>query len=269
MMTHRTNRMGLRLIRGCAGVAAIIASGYLFAAIVAAAWPEFRSHVPLGRHLGWPTLGLLTALLVWGLTGERPLGRTGRKLRLAGLRLAILWRDSGTWQRLAIAAICAHAAIGVGCWFELPWTLRNVRDELHLATAVPVRKFRGHWAANYPYWVRNVIANTPQNCRILYRGGWEGMVFSYDVFPRRVFALPQDLQTLAGHWHKHEWLEMRTAGLSNRDAATDRFWTAHNPRFLPMTVDEFVRRYQIDYVVVFDEQNPSSCGIRPIEQSKH
>lgn len=245
-------------------MAAVAAVLYLCVGWAVAAQGELSLPARAGRHVGWPLLGAVTAGLIWAMTSARPIGRIGRRLRRVGLRFTILWRKAGWGRRLVIAALIAHVLIGLGYWLEVPWTLHNVKDELRQASVAPVRRFRGDWAANYPFFVRKVIAETPPEARILYRGGWEGMVLSYDVFPRRVFALPDDLQNLAGRWHKHAWLEMRTGGRSNVDADTDLYWTAAS-RFEPIPYEEFVRRYAIDYVVAFDENRPSECGIFPVD----
>jgi len=267
LITYRNHRFSAMWLHWGAGIAAVAAVLYLCVGWVVAAGGELDIAVVAGRHVGWPLLAALTAMLVWAMTSPRPIGRIGRRLRRIGLRFTILWRRAGWVRRLVIAALIAHLLIGLGYWLEVPWTLRNANDELRQASVSPVRKFRGRWAANYPFWTRKVIAETPPEARILYRGGWEGMVFSYDVFPRRVFALPGDLQTLAGKWHKHVWLEMKTNGRSNADADTDRFWTAVS-RFEPIPYEEFVRRYAIDYVVVFDENRPSECAIFPLQENR-
>lgn len=270
MITYRNQRLSAKLMHWGAGIAAAALVAYFLVGRLAEAYPKLNLPIAGGRHLGWPLLGVLTAALIRAMTSARPLGRIGRRLRRMGLRFTILWRKAGWRQRLVFAAGIAHSLIGLGYWLETPWTLQNASDELRLASVAPVRQFRGSWAANYPFWVRKVISETPPAARILYRGGWEGMVFSYDVFPRRVFALPDDLQTLAGRWHKHAWLEMKTNGRSNADAATDQYWTAEK-RFEPIGYDEFLRRYAIDYVVVFDEARPGDCAIQPIqaEARKH
>lgn len=264
LITYRDQSFSAKLMHWWAGIAAVAMIAYFLAGRLAEARPDFNLAFVGGRHVGWPLLGLLTAALIWAMTSARPLGRIGRRLRRTGLRFTILWRKAGWAQRLVLAAGIVHVLTGLGYWLEIPWTLQNANDELRLASVAPVRKFRGSWAANYPFWVRKVISETPPNARILYRGGWEGMVFSYDVFPRRVFALPDDLQTLAGRWHKHAWLEMKTNGRSNADAATDEYWTA-GKCFEPIGDGEFIRRYAIDYVVVFDEARPGDCGIQPIQ----
>ncbi|NMC18947.1 MAG: hypothetical protein GYA33_00885, partial [Thermogutta sp.] len=247
-----------------AGIAAVAAVAYLCAGWLVAA--QLRLDMPIrgGRHVGWPLLAAFTAGMIWAMTSARPIGRVGRRLRRLGLRFTILWRNVGWMRRLVIAAVIVHVLTGLGYWLEVPWTLRHANHELRLASASPVRKFRGSWAANQPFWIRKVIAETPPNATILYRGGWDGMIFSYDVFPRRVYALPDDLQTLAGQWHKHAWLEAKTDGRSNADADTDRYWTAKH-RFEPIPYEEFVRHYGIDYVVVFDESCPWECGIHPLQ----
>lgn len=270
MITYRNQRFSAKLIHWGAGIAAAALVAYFLVGRLAEAYPKLNLPIAGGRHAGWPLLGVLAAALIRAMTSARPLGRIGRRLRRMGLRFTILWRKAGWRQRLVFAAGIAHLLIGLGYWLETPWTLQNANDELRLASVSPVRQFRGSWAANYPFWVRKVISETPPSARILYRGSWEGMVFSCDVFPRRVFALPDDLQTMAGRWHKHAWLEMKTNGRSKADAATDQYWTAEK-RFEPIDYDEFLRRYAIEYVVVFDEARPGDCAIQPIqaEARKH
>ncbi len=267
VITHRNHRFSAKWMHWGAGIAAVVAVLYLCVGWVVAAQGELNVPALAGRHIGWPLLGALTAGLVWAMTSARPIGRVGRRLRRVGLRFAILWRQADWARRLVLAAMIAHVLIGVGYWLEVPWTFHNEKEEFRRASDSPVRRFRGGWAANYPFFARKVIAETPPEARILYRGGWEGMVFSYDVFPRRVFALPDDLQDLSGRWHKHAWLEMKTGGRSNADADTDRYWTAAR-RFEPIPYEEFVRRYAIDYVVVFDENRPSECGIFPVDAER-
>lgn len=265
VVTYRSHPLPTKLTHWGAGFAALAALSYLAVGALGAVRPELAVPISGARHAGWPLLGVLTGVLVWAMTSARPLGRVGRRLRRIGLRFSILWLKADRTHRLLIAAIIAHVLIGLGYWLEVPWDVRVADEELRLASVSPVRKFRGSWAANAPFWTGRVNDETPPDAEILFRGGWEGMVFSYDVFPRRVFALPDDLQALAERWHKHAWLEMRTDGRSNADAATDRFWTAAN-RFQPITEAEFIRRYGIDFVVTFDESRPCECGIHPVQE---
>ena len=83
------------------------------------------------------------------------------------------------------------------------------------------------------------------------------MCLAYEVYPRRVFILPQEMSAMAESWHAQPQLR------DLRPDAHESYWHQFIPRD---SVDPamFIREHRIDYVATFDEYNLSQCRLEPV-----
>ena len=82
------------------------------------------------------------------------------------------------------------------------------------------------------------------------------MRFAYEVYPRRVFILPQEMTRMAKSWHKQPQLS---------DLPPDPhepYWHQFLPKDSPDPAD-FIRQHEINYVATFDECDLSRCSLEP------
>ena len=155
------------------------------------------------------------------------------------------------------AAIACQALIVLRFWQGYPAYLEYERNALANSYRAPTFKIDGRDLPLVESFSRRVCAQVPPDARILFHGQTAGLRFAYEVYPRRVFLLPQDMRNLAAGWHVQPQL---------RSLPEDRqlaFWQKR----LPNTVaDErqFIREHRIDYVVTFDEYELAKCRVEPV-----
>ncbi len=92
----------------------------------------------------------------------------------------------------------------------------------------------------------------PPDARILYHGSQEGWVFTYEVYPRRVFMLPSEWWRLSASWHLKPWFQ---------DLPKDRleaYWSRTvTPE--PGEREAFIRTHGITHEVFYEVENPAAC----------
>ncbi len=96
----------------------------------------------------------------------------------------------------------------------------------------------------------------PADARILFHGQTAGLRLAYEVYPRQVFMLPQELRTLAASWHVQPQLA---------DLPVDRKTAYWEERLPDASIDErqFIAEHRINYVVTFDEYDLAKCRVEP------
>jgi len=155
-------------------------------------------------------------------------------------------------------------AISLAYFFESPSDLNSTLTERAELMATPFRIRSGeryvHWEFFAPQWKRLI----PPEAAIAYRGSWEGPLVAYELYPRRLYLLPEDARRLAANWHSHRWLTEKTKGKSLRDRWTDEFWLRRTswPTF---DIASFVRERNIEFLLTFDEANEERCSLVRIE----
>jgi hypothetical protein len=114
-----------------------------------------------------------------------------------------------------------------------------------------------HKIASLEHFARQVVERTPADARILYQGRTAVVRLAYEVYPRRVFMLPQDFRTMATQWHVQPWM---------RDAPNDPH-EAYWHQFLPVVnadQETFIREHAITYLARFDETDMSKCKLERV-----
>jgi hypothetical protein len=181
------------------------------------------------------------ALLVWAATSKR----TWRLIR------AIRGKFS-RGQQLVAAALSVNAVLAIYSLLSYPQNLtdytRMARDDLTKS----VQKKYGQVFVPLDNFAARCCTELPSNARILYHGINEGWVFSYAVYPRRVFMLPSDWWHLAASCHLKPWFSY----LPNDPL--EEYWHRTGPSS-PGEREAFIRSHHITHEVFFDAQNPAAC----------
>jgi hypothetical protein len=85
----------------------------------------------------------------------------------------------------------------------------------------------------------------------LYHGPNEGLVLAYELYPRRVFMLPQEQRDLFEYcWYMESWCRGMAAD------PLDRYWKWDQP-VLNISQEQFIADHQITWVVTFDSSDVS------------
>jgi len=216
------------------------------------------------RHVGWPIIMFVVGLGLVTSAWPCPKSRLLQRWQLVTRHLAQLWRQRGIVWRLVFCAVLAHVAISLVYLFESPADLNSTLAERAALTATPFRIRSGeryvHWEFFAPQWKQTI----PPGAAVAYRGYWEGPLVAYELYPRRLYLLPEDARRLAANWHNHRWLTEKTKGKSFRDRWTDEFWLRRTswPTF---DLASFVRARNIEFLVTFDETNEQGCSLARIE----
>jgi len=219
------------------------------------------------RGIRNPILGLLVGYFQWRKTydgfgrwlkdrtdwiGRPAIARASRSFA----QLPGLWRIWGWRPRTMFVLIICQALFVLRFWSTYPTLLDDQRDAQ--ANTVCFASFGppGHELSLLEHFCREVCEQTPPNARILFHGHTPAMRFAYEVFPRRVFILPQEMTAMAESWHAQPQLH---------DLPND----PHEPywhQFLPTDSTApavFMQQHAIDYVATFDEYDLSRCRVEP------
>lgn len=212
------------------------------------------------RSVRNPVFGLIVGYIMWRMTFDGYGQWLKRRLRrLEGYGNGIgqqapgvwrhfrdLWSRWGWRERLVFAFVALQALFVLRFWQSYPSYLAQERQAQEHSYRTAAYNVNGQSVPNLECFARRVSEQLPPNARILYHGQTAALRFAYEVYPRPVFMLPQELTALAGSWHVQPQL---------RDIPEDRkldFWRQRLPT---ASIDEqdFIRNHRIDYVVTFDE----------------
>jgi hypothetical protein len=256
------NRLGFALMLLCAALtaAATLAPGQWDIGPVALSLRSVRN----------PVFGLIVGYLMWRMTYDGyGLWLKRRLIRLEGYGNGIgqrapdawrqfrdLWKRWGWGARLVFVAVAAQTLFVLRFWQNYPSNLEFERQALENSHRYAVFEVNGQRVPNLEYFSRQVCEQLPADARILFHGQTAGLRFAYEVYPRRVFMLPQELTALAGGWHVQPQL---------RDIPEDRklaYWRQRLPD-TSIAERDFIRDHRIDFVATFDEYDQSRSHVEP------
>ncbi len=161
------------------------------------------------------------------------------------------WRQ---WAMLGLAASQALAAVLY--WQGYPGYLNQQQVMMRAVYRTPSYVKDGKEFPLLEGFSRWVSEQLPPDARILFHGHTPALRFAYEVYPRRVFMLPQEMRWMAEHWHVQPQL-------SNIPADPPLgFWDRRLPNDTVEAAD-FIREHRITHVVTFDETDASVCRVEP------
>lgn len=197
----------------------------------------------------------------WLKTRLDRIGGTSREfnlfLRNFCLRSWQLWNAWGWRQRAMLLLAVAQSVFILRVWQGYP-TFLDFEREAH-ANMFRLAAY-GDPGAELPlleHFCQQICDSTPPTARILFHGGTPGMRLAYEVYPRRVFILPQEMSAMAEAWHAQPQLR------DLRPDAHESYWH----QFIPHESADptaFIREHRIDYVATFDEYNLSRCRVEAV-----
>ncbi len=158
-----------------------------------------------------------------------------------------------------LGLVACQTFVIVRFWADYPAGLAFERQAMANAYHSPTYGMNGRRLPTLECFSARVCDALPADARILFRGRTGALRFAYEVYPRRVFMLPQDMHELAAGWHIQPQLH---------DLPDDphlAYWRTK----LPTTSadrDEFVRDHAINYIVTFDENELSACRMEAVRR---
>lgn len=199
-----------------------------------------------------PLWEVVVCTLLWhGLSDEAYPRYRHIVLSTIGLVRRISW-----YHRVLLALAVVQIALLAATWLHYPAHVISVQRLETLEATQPTNQYdEEHERENFDYFAAQCRRELPSDARILYHGHIEGMVFAYEVFPRRVFMLPGEYCDIARSWHKQRWLE----GMP--DDPLEPVWHQGLPTERPDR-ETFIREHGLTHEVWFDENEPVACRWR-------
>jgi hypothetical protein len=184
-------------------------------------------------------------------------GRLGDWLRRVAERFVALWRVWGWRDRLMFVAVAAQAFFAMRFWEDYPAYLEFERQVIGNSYRTPTYEFNGRKLPVLECFGRRLATELPEDARILFHGQTAGLRLAYEVYPRPVFMLSQEMRVMAASWH----VQPQLADLPG-DAKPD-YW---NRRLPDDSVDErqFIAEHRITHVVTFDEYDIAKCRVERV-----
>jgi hypothetical protein len=167
-----------------------------------------------------------------------------------------LWKGWKWRERAMLLLVLVQAGFVVRIWQRYPSLLEFEREAHANMFIYPTSGDPGSERPILEHFCREVCEKTPPNARILFHGGTAGMRLAYEIYPRRVFILPQEMTAMAESWHVQPQLCDLTSD------AHEEYWH----QFLPHTTVQpsvFIRQHRINYIATFDEYDLSRCRLEP------
>lgn len=203
------------------------------------------------HHSRNPAVLSLAILLLW-YAAVAPNGDSIRTVRRRLADLLATWKLWDWRRRLFFLIATCNLTMMLLRASRYPQLMFQDRENRRFATAVPQGGIGSSKVSSIEHFARQIVEQTPPDARILFQGGTAVMRLAFEVYPRRVFMLPQDYRAMATRWHVQPWL---------RNPPIDR----HEPywhQFIPIVnagPDAFIRQHAITHVARFNETDSSEC----------
>jgi hypothetical protein len=220
------------------------------------------------RHVYRPIGFCLSGFALWYFTVDprrgsyqffhRHLAVLAAQLQATRNALLAAWRRWDWRRRSFLAITTANLALLAFHASSYPQLLHDDRANRTRAMSRAQCELAGRKVPSLEHFARRVINETPADARILFRGRTAGMRLAFEVYPRRVFMLPQDYRTMATEWHVQPWLKNPPVD------PHESYWHQFIPAIV-VPADEFVRQHRITYVASFDELDLSECKVERVQ----
>jgi hypothetical protein len=175
-----------------------------------------------------------------------------------GVRFIAVWLRWGWRERLTFAAVACQTFFALHFWQDYPAYLENEHEAIKNLYRTPTYELNGHQLPLVESFSRRLCAEVPANARILFHGQTAGLRLAYEVYPRQVFMLPQEMRILAASWHVQPEIG---------DLPADQKMAYWQERLPEASIDErqFIAEHRINYVVTFDEYDLAKCRVEPTQ----
>jgi hypothetical protein len=181
-------------------------------------------------------------------------GRLSDWLQRVARRFVQLWQSWRWRERLTFVVVATQVLFVLRFWQDYPAYLEFERQVIGNSYRTPTYELNGRRLPVVESFSRRLAAELPENARILFHGQTAGLRLAYEVYPRPVFMLPQEMRAMAASWH----VQPQLADLPG-DAKPD-YW---NRRLPDKSLDErqFIAEHRITHVVTFDEYDIAKCRV--------
>ncbi len=175
--------------------------------------------------------------------------------------LAVVDWHKGSWLRRGLLALAGVQLYFLAeAWSDYPHHVIRVQTLTENMRTEPTNEYQLDKIArrNLENFAIECRQDLPSDARILFHGHIEGMIFAYEVYPCRVFMLPQEYGDIARTWHEQSWLK----GMP--DDPLEKFWQS---KIQSETVDrdQFLREHHISHEVWFSEDDLTACRWRKLQ----
>ena len=161
-------------------------------------------------------------------------------------RFLVQWK-SWNWRSRVVLTLLGVNVLIIGWSLLTYWRHASTIFSYHDETAANVVDDNKHAIPNFDNFCRRCREQIPPNARVLYRGPNEGLVLAYELYPRRVFMMPQDQRDM---FHECWWRESWCKGMAADPL--EHYWKWDLPRYA-VPQEQFISEHQITYLVTFDE----------------
>ncbi len=184
--------------------------------------------------------------------------RLGTWLLRLGQRFLATWRRWGWRERVMFAAVACQTFFTLHFWQDYPAYLENERRAIANSYRSATYELNHRKLPAIEAFSRRLCVDLPPDARILFHGQTAGLRMAYEVYPRPVFMLPQEMRMLAASWHVQPQLS---------ELPEDRKPDYWNERLPNETVEErqFIADHRINYVVTFDEYDLNKCRVERVQ----
>lgn len=184
-------------------------------------------------------------------------GRLSDWMRKVAGRFVVVWQSWHWRERLTFIAVAAQVLFALRFWQDYPAYLEFERQVIGNSHQMPTYELNGRRLPVVESFSRRLAAELPESARILFHGQTAGLRLAYEIYPRPVFMLPQEMRVLAMSWH----VQPQLADLPP-DANPD-YW---NRRLPDASIDErqFIAEHRITHVVTFDEYDIAKCRVERV-----
>jgi hypothetical protein len=162
------------------------------------------------------------------------------------------------WRTKTVAALFALQIIFMVSSVSAYWRHASAMFAYHAPELVDELGLDHRPISNFENFCERCRQEIPADARILYHGPNEGLILAYELYPRRVFMLPEEqLYFFRNCWSIEPWCKGMTAD------PLDGYWRWDKtpPKVSP---EEFIADHQISYVVTFENEHASGNSIQKL-----
>jgi hypothetical protein len=181
-----------------------------------------------------------------------------RQLRAMASRLLILWRR-WSWAARAVFLMVLIHALGVTKVLLGYWEQTSTLFLTHQSARAPQLGRTRKWDSTFDRFCDECRQLIPPDAAVLYRGPTEGLVMTYELYPRKVFMLPSEQRAL---FHDGWCTDLWCRGMA--PDPLDDYWK-WDPLLPDMTEQEFIERHGITHVVTYDNTENTNCTIQSLQ----